>query len=131
MLHVGYINIEQIVLWVAAIVAPIIYIAAVIQHWIIMMRNGETVIFPTAVFRALENQMVAGRCSAYTCIDLVQFLVPPPYVFMAGIPPNALIGYAFSSWCFVPVISAIKHHRQVELFQIRQALGLDCLGFCI
>src|SRR4051812_31706143 len=112
MLHVGYIDIEQIVLWLAPIVAPIIHIAPVIKHRIIVMRNGESVILPTAVFRALENHMVAGRCSIHSCIDLVQFLVPPPYVFMAGIPPNALIGYAFSSWCFVPVISAIKHHRQ-------------------
>src|SRR4051812_8145636 len=110
MLYTGQVDIEQIVLWVAPIVAPVIDIAPVIKHRIIMMWHGEPVIFPAAVFGTLENQMVAGRCSAYPSIDFVQFLVPPPNIFMSGIPPNARIGHAFSSGCLVAVVRAIKHH---------------------
>ena len=94
-----------------------------------MVRHREPIIFPAAVFGTLKYYVVAGRRPLDPGIDLVQLLVPPPHVFVPRIPPDALVGHAFPCRGPVPVISAIKHHRQVELFEIGQALGLDCLGF--
>src|SRR2546429_1970434 len=44
-----------------------------------------------------------------------------PYTTLFRSPPDALVGDALLCRGPVPIVSAIKHHRQVELFEIGQA----------
>src|SRR6267378_3777251 len=99
-----------------AIVAPIVNVAAVVQPLILMM--GDQILRagrPAPIFGTLEYVVVRAGGPLQASVTFDQFLVPPP---------NILPGYTVSGRGLFPVVRAIKHHRQVELFEVAETFGL-------
>ena len=71
---------------------------------------------PTAIFGTLENVVVGALCVLDACILFDKFLIPPP---------DILAGDTVFAGRFVAIVSAIECHREVNLFEVAEALGLN------
>ena len=128
--HLNQFDVEQVIGAGIDIVDAVVVIAAEVQILVCPKGIGPIRVdsFPTPVHGTLKEEIVAGGLASKPHIVFDQFFVPPPNAPRSYFVKRVIQRRRVLPWGRVVTVRAIHHHRQIDLFKIIKALGLDGAG---
>ena len=113
---------------IAIVIAAVVNVAAIIQLRVQIMRNeilrpGR----PATIFGALKDVVIGAlgkwRIRSWSfdaSVRFDEFFIPPPDVLRGAGDDDSVVAGSF-----VTIIATVECHREVNLFEVAQALGLN------